>query len=115
MRMIVRFIRKLMGCEIGPDAVRWVVNDIAELGVEINGRVFFLYKGGSLEYNGLHDDGSPMLVRMVGKREFGETCNPNDWDGKYPYTINLTYHPILSDSMPDEAYWHELPIRVIEG
>ena len=51
--------------------VEWVVNDLAELGVRINGRCFFLYKGESLEYSGVHDNGKSMMVRRVGKREFG--------------------------------------------
>lgn len=59
------------------DVPNWVVNDIGELGVEVGGRFFFCYKGHSLEYrNGKHDDGTPMLWRPVGKREFGETVWP---------------------------------------
>ena len=67
------------------DDVKWIVNDLGELGVEVNGRCFFLYKGESYEYgkdglakNGVcvHDDGRPMHYRQVGKREFGETCHP---------------------------------------
>jgi len=78
------------------DDVEWVVNDNAELGVRIGGRCFFLYKGESLEYeNGLHDDGTPMMVRLVGKREFGETCCPQKFvlAGRYPelqYNVELT-------------------------
>lgn len=60
-----------------PDDVEWVVNDNCELGVKIGNRFFFLYKGHSLEYeDGLHDDGSKMMWRYVGKREFGECCHP---------------------------------------
>lgn len=51
--------------------VRWVVNNLAELGVRIHGRCFFLYKGRS--YHG----GS--VYRAVFKREFGECCHPPDW------------------------------------
>lgn len=58
----------------------WVVNDIGELGVHVNGRYLFLYKGRSLEYQDpKHDDGTPMKVRPVGKREFGEVCHPRNW------------------------------------
>ena len=72
---------------IGPDDVEWVVNDIGELGVKVRGRVFFLYKGESLEYDphddGIDDDGlGPMLYRPVYKREFGEVAHPLDWWGK---------------------------------
>lgn len=57
--------------------VEWVVNENAELGVRIHGRCFFLYKGASLEYTYVEDDdGSQMMVRPVGKREFGECCHP---------------------------------------
>lgn len=55
--------------------VKWVVNDLSELGVKIAGRFFFLYKGESIEYSG---DGEPAMWRPVEKREFGETCKPAD-------------------------------------
>lgn len=99
---------------IGPDDVKWVVNDLGELGVEICGRYFFLYKGCSLEYEtGLHDDGTQMMVRQVGKREFGETCHPVAMvkHGYSPdrYALNLTYHSGLSDGAPGDADWRPLP------
>jgi hypothetical protein len=63
------------------DDVEWVVNDLAELGVRIGGRCFFLYKGESLVYaTEKHDDGTPMHVRRVGNREFGECCHPPNID-----------------------------------
>ena len=63
--------------ELQEDDVEWVVNDSAELGVRIHGKCFFLYKGTSLVYkDAKHDDGRPMMVRLVGKREFGECCHP---------------------------------------
>lgn len=63
--------------ELVDDDVEWIVNDNAELGVKIGSRMFFLYKGCSLEYkDGLHDDGRPMKWRPVYKREFGECCHP---------------------------------------
>ena len=55
----------------------WIVNDQGELGVRIGDKFYFLYKGESIVYNPpLHEDGTPMLFRRVGKREFGETCQP---------------------------------------
>lgn len=95
--------------------VHWVVNDIGELGVEIDGQYFFLYKGESIEYDGLHDDGTPMLVRRVGKREFGETQWPEKWlkAGKCEdrYTEECVYTPGLSFGEPNnpEYQWKPLP------
>lgn len=62
--------------ELRSDDVEWIVNDLAELGVKIGDQCFFLYKGRSIQYDGLHDDGTPMLYRLVDKREFGEVCIP---------------------------------------
>ena len=55
------------------DVPAWVVNELGELGVYVNGRFFFLYKGESLEY-GKASDEPDYKVRLVQKREFGETC-----------------------------------------
>src|SRR6266542_1863760 len=98
----------------GADNVKWVVNDSGELGVEVGGRYFFLYKGGSLEYgSATHDDGTPMMVRPVGKREFGETCWPQKWvmAGRREdrYTVNTSYTPGLSDGKPEDGEWRPLP------
>lgn len=59
----------------------WIVNSYGELGVKVGERFFFLYKGDNIEYeNATHDDdGTPMRYRVVGKREFGETCWPLSW------------------------------------
>lgn len=111
------------------DDVKWVVNDLGELGVCVQGQYFFLYKGGSLEYGSdpsdvregqaLHDDGTPMMVRPVGKREFGETCKPiihmKVENGvicdrtPHPYQDELTYTPGLSSGQPGDADWRPLP------
>ncbi len=95
-------------------APNWVVNDNGELGVEVGGRYYFLYKGRSLEYeDATHDDGTPMQVRMVGKREFGETQWPAKWleAGRRMdrYTQELTYTPGLSFGTPEEGAWKPLP------
>lgn len=70
--------------------VKWVVNDYGELGVCVQGQYFFLYKGESMEYgkysdtslDGIathDDDNTPIMVREVAKREFGEVCWPVEW------------------------------------
>lgn len=89
---------------------KWIVNDIGELGVLVGRRAFFLYKGDSLEYTDpRHDDGTETMYRLVGKREFGETCQPPGfWDSegkcKYPgrYTVGDTWRPLrdLRDATP---------------
>lgn len=104
------------------DDVKWIVNDLGELGVEVNGRCFFLYKGESLEYGKhadvkdgvcLHDDGTQMLYRMVGKREFGETQWPQKWvtAGRREdrYTEKLAFYPGLSFGKPGDGDWKPLP------
>ncbi len=85
------------GSEIAPSDVEWVVNDLSELGVKIGDRFFFLYKGESLVYEeALHDDTKePMRWRPVGKREFGEVCEP-------------LHHKADVD---DGNEWHVLPAR----
>ena len=92
----------------------WIVNDSAELGVKIGDRFFFLYKGDNIEYkDGKHDDGSPMLWRPVGKREFGEVCHPLQpiIDNikahvpiPFPYTQKLQANPGLDFPHPDGFY-----------
>jgi len=99
---------------IGPNDVNWVVNDLGELGVQINGRCFFLYKGDSIEYGtGTHDDGTDMLFRPVGKREFGETQWPMKWIERgrreERYTEPLVYIEGLSDGKPEDGAWRPLP------
>lgn len=110
------------------DDVKWIVNDFGELGVEVNGRFLFLYKGDSLEYGKhaeikdgvcLHDDGTPMQCRMVGKREFGETCKPALYydKGYYHegrYTEPLVFHEGLSFGKPEDGDWKPLPASNVE-
>ncbi len=98
------------------DDVEWVVNDITELGVKIGDRVFFMYKGHSLEYeDGKHDDGTPVKYRPVGKREFGECCHP--WNAIEMKQYGNIYNPRgirLPDSYigfhgEEEDEWRRLP------
>lgn len=106
------------GAAITADDVRWVVNDLGELGVEVGGRYFFCYKGDSLEYGThgycKHGDGTPMRVRPVGKREFGETVWPLSWHvagrSQDRYTVELSYYSGLSDGSPEDGKWRDLPV-----
>src|SRR5690606_19413145 len=97
-----------------PEDVRWVVNDMGELGVEIRNQVFFCYKGKSLSYDvPTHCDGDPILYRKVGKREFGETVQPliRPPLPNSRYLTEVVYTPGLSCGDPnDPAYtWKPLP------
>lgn len=102
------------------DNPEWIVNDLGELGVKVGHRFFFLYKGNSLEYGkncagetALHEDGTPMRYRIVGKREFGETCWPLSWvtqgHQESRYTVELEYMPGLSFGKPEDGEWKPLP------
>jgi len=99
----------------------WIVNNLGELGVKVGCRFFFLYKGGNIEYGendegetALHGDGTPMLYRIVGKREFGETCWPLKWvqQGRREtrYAVDLKYIPGLSFGKPEDGDWKPLPV-----
>lgn len=107
-----------------PMKPQWIVNDLGELGVKVGGRFFFLYKGDNIEYGdegnagkdgiALHDDGRPMKWRIVGKREFGETCQPLEcfrarWRDLYEEP--LVYTPGLSDGKPGDGAWQPLPAK----
>lgn len=79
----------------------WVVNDLGELGVEIDGRYFFLYKGHSIEYT--REDGR--RFRPVGKREFGEVC-------RAPLESSKNFQDALqsiSDEIRKEEFRSRLP------
>ena len=95
----------------------WIVNDLGELGVMVNGVAYFLYKGNNIVYeDAKHDDGSPMLYRMVGKREFGEVCHPRHWEksgwaAAHRYTQELIYTPGLSFGKPEDGDWRPLPAQ----
>jgi Mor family transcriptional regulator len=113
--------------EYGPEDVtpEWVVNSLGELGVRIQGRHFFLYKGDSLEYKDgnsqghvVRDNGDLIKVRLVGKTEFGETCWPVAWVTRGyredTYAVDLQYVPGLSFGSPDDPdfKWNPLPAKV---
>ncbi|WP_431189370.1 hypothetical protein [Burkholderia multivorans] len=113
--------------EVTDTEPQWIVNDLGELGVKVGGRFFFLYKGDNIEYGAsssrdgiaLHDDGSPMQYRIVGKREFGETCLPVKWvlQGRSEdrYHEKLVYHPGLSFGKPEDGDWKLLPAARAQG
>lgn len=92
----------------------WIVNDMGELGVKLGERCFFLYKGSNIEYkDGKHDDGTPILYRIVGKREFGETQWPQKWvlagQREHRYTEQLVFIEGLSFGKPEDGDWMPLP------
>lgn len=105
-----------MAQEIGPDDVKWVVNSYGELGVCVKGRYFFLYKGDSLEYCE-HEDSyeDPIMVRRVGKREFGEVCLPQDIvrRGIAPSKYDVPCYAGLG-AKPEDCEWRPLPLRQAE-
>lgn len=113
--------------EVTDTEPQWIVNDLGELGVKVGGRFFFLYKGDNIEYGAnsssdgiaLHDDGSPMQYRIVGKREFGETCLPVKWilQGRSEdrYHEKLVYHAGLSFGKPEDGDWKLLPAARTQG
>lgn len=75
----------------------------------------FCYKGESLEYeDATHDDGSPIMVRQIGKREFGETVWPVSWmesgGCEDRYAVEVEYHEGLSDGEPDDPRWQWKPL-----
>lgn len=85
----------------------WIVNSIGELGVKIGNRFFFLYKGGSLEYDTKDE---PMNWRPVYKREFGEVCHPENYsraaDGVYSFGDDWKDIPVASEAeqeMPERT------------
>lgn len=113
---LVAEVERLRGIEAGLRSERpeWIVNDNAELGVMVHGRAFFLYKGRSLEYEeAKHDDGSRMMYRPVGKREFGECCHPVGMNSTPDrYTVPLVYQPGLSFGNPlPNGGWMPLPVN----
>lgn len=90
--------------KLSADDVQWIVNDNAELGVMVNGKAFFLYKGHSLTYeSATHDNGTPMYYRPVFEYEFGECCHPINY---------LNPHRIGTVSLADSNDWERLPATI---
>jgi hypothetical protein len=99
--------------------VKWVVNSLGELGVCIEGQYFFCYKGESIQYTSGdigRDDEVPLLVRGVGKREFGEVVNPAAWYRPGFRCPDFYDEPVVWNSIgiiPDEVQkfyeWQPLP------
>lgn len=96
----------------------WIVNNLGELGVKVGNRFFFLYKGDNIEYHdGDNDDPDDidLKYRPVGKREFGEVCNPihyfdKGYNMKDEYDEPLIVNGELSESEKDYHRWKPLPL-----
>lgn len=98
-----RQVSKPHGVEtmLKPEAVQWVVNDSAELGVKIGDQFFWFYRGSSLIYaSGVHDNGLTMHWRLAGCHEFGPACRPTRF-----------YEPgsTIPDQYRDGDGWMPLP------
>lgn len=115
--LIMNFIsssKKKQKFELHPDiefdqVFEWVVNDNGELGIRIGNRAAFLYKGYFLEYRNGHDDNTPIKVRAVYKREFGEVCHPDDWWDRKTGHMTQWAKDFESSDCPENT-WIELPI-----
>lgn len=81
---------------LSAEDVKWVVNELGELGVKIGRQFFWLYKGMSIlqETVDPSDPNGVKQYRRVGKREFGEVCRPPTWPNN-----------------PGGHEWHHLPYR----
>ena len=87
------------------DVPVWVVNSFGELGVQVNGRLFFLYKGESLEYESDRD--SPTRYRKVEKREFGESMNVGRLLDEDDYADRFD----LNENYVHGSGWQRLPLH----
>lgn len=85
----------------------WIVNSMGELGVKINERFFFLYKGRSIEYdaNDMEEGEDPIKYRPVRKREFGESCIPEKYVAAGYCSV-----PIGVDFVAETSGWEDLPL-----
>jgi len=70
--------------------------------------VSFCIKAVLWNEDGKHDDGSDIMVRRVGKREFGETCKPLKGFTGARYTEEVVYTEGLSFDEPDTCKWTKL-------
>lgn len=85
----------------------WIVNDLGELGIEIDGHCFFMYKGRSLEYkDGCHSSGSTMRYRVVDEYEYGETCWPMEW-----IQAGVRQRRYTRASRDPNTAWQNLPVH----
>ena len=84
----------------------WIVNEYSELGVMVNGICYFLYKAGNIVYeDAIHDDGSPLHIRPLFKREFGECCLPFD-TSTFGQGHTTKYRLV---SLDDSDWWRKMP------
>lgn len=108
---ILRKLRAALAAQpAAQQGVNWVVNDLGELGVCVNGRYYFLYKGASIEYGAypdtrrdgvaLHDDGTPMMVRIVGKPAPPESAYPDHFGQGVREFVTATPQPARQVDAP---------------
>jgi len=86
------------------DDVEWVVNSIAELGVRVGDKFYWLYKYETPIVYEPDDNDPPMFWRPIYKREFGECVHPKHLeqipDDYMAETPEFGWKPLFPESKP---------------
>jgi hypothetical protein len=85
--------------------VEWILNDKGEIGVKVGDQQFFLYKGESLMYSSLEEDG-PSGYRLVGKRELDETLSLDSVFDKEGFLDRGTFYPLDFETANQVIAWY---------